>query len=160
MRYYLIFIVLSISYLFVNTQPEDSSTTNSLVQNVTEKETTVVPTTGKTTEHTSLNQTTKQMNFGTTTKYTNTDQTTQHTSLEQTIEQKSFDQTTKHTIFDQTTVISDIKTTTSVSNKVFVSSYVEPPPHPLGYCIRSRLRCSKIRRCCTGTCNVIRMRCP
>ncbi|CAF0965028.1 unnamed protein product [Adineta steineri] len=39
-------------------------------------------------------------------------------------------------------------------------SYVEPPPHPLGYCIRGRLRCSRIRRCCNGGCNVNTMRCP
>lgn len=38
-------------------------------------------------------------------------------------------------------------------------TYVEPPLHPLGYCVRSRLPCSKIRRCCNGPCNINIMRC-
>ncbi|CAF3646025.1 unnamed protein product [Adineta steineri] len=42
----------------------------------------------------------------------------------------------------------------------YIGPYVEPPPHPLGYCIRGRLRCSRIRRCCNGGCNVNTMRCP
>ena len=45
-------------------------------------------------------------------------------------------------------------------NRVLVTSWPEPPPHPLGYCIRGRLRCSKIRRCCTGPCNFNTMKCP
>ncbi|CAF0724927.1 unnamed protein product [Rotaria sp. Silwood1] len=174
MRYYLIFIVFSTWYVSINAQSEDNSTTNSLVQNVTEEETTVASTTeytntDKITEHATSDQTTEQMNFDSTTKHTTFDQTTQqesfeqttqYTTLEQTTEQKSFDQTTQQISLDQTTVMLDINSTTSVSTKGFVASYVEPPLHPLGYCIRSRLRCSKIRRCCKGPCGVIKMKCP
>jgi hypothetical protein len=64
------------------------------------------------------------------------------------------------TFIPVTTVVVGTTTVTSVSNKVFIPSYVEPPPHPLGYCIRSRLRCSKIRRCCQGPCAVDKMKCP
>ncbi len=52
------------------------------------------------------------------------------------------------------------QTTTQVLHKSVGSSYVEPPPHPRGYCIRSRLMCSRIRRCCQGPCNVNNMKCP
>jgi hypothetical protein len=58
------------------------------------------------------------------------------------------------------TVSSSRNTTTTISNRSFSSVYVEPPPHPLGYCTRSRLRCSKIRRCCKAPCDVNRMKCP
>ncbi len=65
-------------------------------------------------------------------------------------------------VVNQTTIPSNMSTTTTtfVSQKAVGSSYVEPPPHPLGYCIRSRLMCSKIRRCCKGPCNVNNMKCP
>jgi hypothetical protein len=59
-----------------------------------------------------------------------------------------------------TTIPSNMNMTTNVSQKAIASSYVEPPPHPLGYCIRSRLSCSKIRRCCQGPCNVVKRKCP
>ncbi|CAF0984650.1 unnamed protein product [Adineta steineri] len=42
----------------------------------------------------------------------------------------------------------------------YIGPYVEPPPHPLGYCIRGRLSCSRILPCCNGRCNVTRMHCP
>jgi hypothetical protein len=61
---------------------------------------------------------------------------------------------------EHTTVPLTVNPVTMVSNKAFTPVYVEPPPHPLGYCIRSRLRCSRIRRCCGGPCDVIRMKCP
>jgi len=68
--------------------------------------------------------------------------------------------TTVQVVVNQTTIPSNVSTTTFVSQKAVGSSYVEPPPHPLGYCIRSRLMCSKIRRCCKGPCNVNNMKCP
>jgi hypothetical protein len=68
--------------------------------------------------------------------------------------------TTVQVVVNQTTIPSNMSTTTFVSQKAVGSSYVEPPPHPLGYCIRSRLMCSKIRRCCKGPCNVNNMKCP
>ncbi|CAF0974714.1 unnamed protein product, partial [Adineta steineri] len=42
----------------------------------------------------------------------------------------------------------------------YIGPYVEPPPHPLGYCIRGVLRCSRMIPCCNGRCNVTRMHCP
>ncbi len=68
--------------------------------------------------------------------------------------------TAQQVTVDQTTVVSNMNTTTNVAHKAIASSYVEPPPHPLGYCIRSRLACSKIRRCCSGPCDVDRKKCP
>lgn len=55
--------------------------------------------------------------------------------------------------------VNDTMATPALS-KTIGSPYVEPPEHPLGYCIRSRIMCSKIRRCCKGPCNVNNMRCP
>jgi hypothetical protein len=68
--------------------------------------------------------------------------------------------TTQHVMMNQTTMPSKMNTTANVAHKAIASSYVEPPPHPLGYCIRSRLSCSKIRRCCQGPCNVVKRKCP
>jgi hypothetical protein len=68
--------------------------------------------------------------------------------------------TTEHVMVVHTTSSMDMNATSNVSHKAIVSPYVEPPPHPLGYCIRSRLTCSKIRRCCTGPCNVNKNKCP
>ncbi|CAF0857347.1 unnamed protein product [Adineta ricciae] len=70
---------------------------------------------------------------------------------------------TVQTTVTTTTVVPFSTTTgnrfTSI-NRALVTSWPEPPPHPLGYCIRGRLRCSKIRRCCTGPCNFNTMKCP
>jgi hypothetical protein len=77
-----------------------------------------------------------------------------------TVVQTTFVPTTEHVMVVQTTIPMDMNTTTNVSHKAIASPYVEPPPHPLGYCIRSRLTCSKIRRCCSGPCNVNTKKCP
>ncbi|CAF1644764.1 unnamed protein product [Rotaria magnacalcarata] len=130
MRYYLIFIVFNIFYLSINAQSEDSSTVYTIAQNVTEEKTT----------------------FATTTEY--------NTATGQSTEQKTNDQASMYTILDQITSISNISSTTTVSNKPHLFSYAEPPLHPLGYCVHSYLRCSKIRRCCKGPCDVNSMRCP
>ena len=68
--------------------------------------------------------------------------------------------TTEDVKVEQTTVPSTTNPVTMVLNKVLTPVYVEPPPHPLGYCIRSRLRCTRIRRCCNGPCDVNNMKCP
>ncbi|CAF2069379.1 unnamed protein product [Rotaria magnacalcarata] len=130
MRYYLIFIVFNIFYLSINAQSEDSSTVYTIAQNVTEEKTT----------------------FATITEY--------NTATGQSTEQKTNDQASMYTILDQITSISNISSTTTVSNKPHLFSYAEPPLHPLGYCVHSYLRCSKIRRCCKGPCDVNSMRCP
>ncbi|CAF3262475.1 unnamed protein product [Rotaria socialis] len=131
MRHYLIFIVFIIFCSSINAQSEDSSTVYTIAQNVTEEKPT----------------------FATITEY--------NTATGQSTEQKTNDQASMmYTILDPTTSISNISSTTTVSNKPHLFSYVEPPPHPLGYCVLSFLRCSKIRRCCKGPCDGNSLRCP
>lgn len=114
MQYYLAFILLTISYLFIHVQSTENGTVAVVV--VAENATVIV-------------------------------QTTSHP-------------TTGNVTVVGTTVSSHMNSTTNVAQKAIVASYVEPPPHPLGYCIRSRLGCSKIRRCCKGPCDILRKKCP
>ncbi|CAF1346423.1 unnamed protein product [Rotaria magnacalcarata] len=144
MRYYLIFIVFNIFYLSINAQSEDSSTVYTIAQNVTEEKTTFATTTEY---NTATGQSTEQ-------------KTNDQATTGQSTEQKTNDQASMYTILDQITSISNISSTTTVSNKPHLFSYAEPPLHPLGYCVHSYLRCSKIRRCCKGPCDVNSMRCP
>ncbi|CAF1202683.1 unnamed protein product [Adineta ricciae] len=70
---------------------------------------------------------------------------------------------TVQTTVTTTTVVPSSTATGSIYtllNRALVTPWPEPPPHPLGYCIRGRLRCSRIRRCCTGPCNFDKMKCP
>ncbi|UJR25851.1 hypothetical protein I4U23_007201 [Adineta vaga] len=68
----------------------------------------------------------------------------------------------EETVVPTTTTVESSVTpkTLPVVNKSLVTPWPEPLPHPLGYCIRGRLRCSKIRRCCTGPCDFATMKCP
>ena len=129
----LTFIVLSIFYLFIHVQSADNTTVVAVVvvQNVTViQNTTVVPST-TVVENTTVAETT----FPPST-------------------------TTEQTTVQSTDVPSNLTTTPVLPKAMGASSYVEPPPHPLGYCIRSRIMCSKIRRCCKGPCDLNYMRCP
>lgn len=156
MHYYIAFIIFSISYPVINAQLDDNSTSYTVVQNTTEEEFTPVSIDANTSSY----DTTAFLNFNETTPTGNTDQSIEYTNFERTTEHSYLDSSTETIQNQQTTVTLEMDTTTMAPTREALSSYVEPPPHPLGYCIRSRLRCSKIRRCCNGLCNFNKMRCP
>ena len=83
----------------------------------------------------------------------------QDTTTIEVMENSTVPQITEAIVQDTTQSVSIVVSNSTIIQKLTSNVYVEPPMHPRGYCIRSDLRCSTIRRCCKGPCDLIKMKC-
>lgn len=86
----------------------------------------------------------------------------QDTTVVEVAESSTVSETTEivSTVDETTQAQPVVVSTSTIIRKLLTDVPFEPPVHPRGYCIRSDLQCSSIRRCCNGPCDLIKLKCP